>query len=91
MDDDRMTQFMKEFQENTMRDQTIARAEREQRAAKEARAELRDRFAMAALIGLVGNSARYRPNPVSAKEAWDWADMMLATRGDDHEPKGEQR
>ena len=57
-------------------------------ASKKERAELRDRFAMAALAKLVGNAV---PNPVSAKEAWEWADMMLATRGDDHEPKGEQR
>ncbi len=48
---------------------------------KKARAELRDRFAMAALKGMVGHD--HIPNLVDAKASWRWADLMLETREED--------
>lgn len=61
------------------REPTISGADREA-IGKAARAELRDRFAMAALRGLLGNIG-YLPNAGTAKQAWEWADLMLETRG----------
>ena len=50
-------------------------------AVSQARAELRDRFAMAALTGLLANSAlsglSYEP---IAEETYEWADAMLKAR-----------
>lgn len=59
------------------------RIEAEQ-AEKQARAELRDRFAMAALTGMltVGDSALPRPND-AAEWSYEYADAMLKARGDD--------
>ena len=48
---------------------------------KQARAELRDRFAIEALKILMPHAEV--PNPVTARKAWQWADMMLEMRGDD--------
>lgn len=42
-------------------------------------AELRDRFAMAALTGLLANS-HYHPSNVKAEEVYDLADAMLMQR-----------
>ena len=53
-----------------------------EQAAKEARAELRDEFAKAALIGLLasgGGSFTYE----KVREAWEIANAMLKARGDD--------
>jgi hypothetical protein len=47
-------------------------------AVSQARAELRDRFAMAALTGMVGCGDI--PNLIDAKAIWRWADLMLETR-----------
>ena len=55
-----------------------------ERARKQARAELRDRFAMAALTGLLaaGDAHAYNRAEMAA-EAWRQADAMLKARGDD--------
>ncbi len=66
------------------------RKEEEQRKAyaeqqrKQARAELRDRFAMAALTGLLANPAEARISPAEwTYDAYRFADAMLKARGDD--------
>lgn len=58
------------------------RIEAEQ-AAKQASAELRDRFAMAALTGLLaaGDAHAYNRDK-RAEIAWQEADAMLKARGD---------
>ena len=50
----------------------------------QARAELRDRFAMAALTGLLaaGDAHAYNRDEMAA-EAWRQADAMLKARGDE--------
>ena len=53
---------------------------------KQARAELRDRFAAAALTGLLvagDNFAQVYNRDEMAIEAWNQADAMLKARGDD--------
>lgn len=56
------------------------RIEAEQ-AEKQARAELRDRFAMAALTGLLANPSLERmPEDVWASDAYIFADAMLKAR-----------
>lgn len=84
MNDDRFRQLMQEFQEDVTRSQAAARAEAIERAAKEARAELRDRFAMAALTGFLaaGDSAPPRREE-RAKAVWEEADAMLKARGNE--------
>lgn len=59
------------------------RIEAEQ-AEKQARAELRDRFAMAALTGLLANGSFYLANHLAqrAKAVWAEADAMMKARGD---------
>ena len=53
-------------------------------ARKQARAELRDRFAMAALTGLLaaGDAHAFNRDEMAA-EAWRQADAMLKARGDE--------
>ncbi len=59
-----------------------------ERARKQARAELRDRFAMAALTGLFLIWDHSTPNrDQMAAEAWRQADAMLKARGDGEEMK----
>lgn len=59
------------------------RIEAEQ-AAKQARAELRDRFAMAALTGLLAFPAGgLDPNRRLANLAYEYADAMMKARGND--------
>jgi len=54
-----------------------------EQAAKQARAELRDRFAMAALTGLLGDpESSMESNDWLAKVAYEYADAMLKARGD---------
>lgn len=65
-------------EKEAQRERERAQQQTEQ-AAKQARAELRDRFAMAALTGLVGD---YHDN-AAAKLAYEYADAMLKARGDD--------
>ena len=51
---------------------------------KKARAELRDRFAMAALTGLLANPAEARISPAEwTYDAYRFADAMLKARGDE--------
>ena len=51
---------------------------------KQARAELRDRFAMAALTGLLANPAEARISPAEwTYDAYRFADAMMKSRGDD--------
>lgn len=54
-------------------------------ASAKARAELRDRFAMAALTGLLANGGFYLANHLEqrARTAWAEADAMLKARGDE--------
>ena len=52
-----------------------------ERARKQARAELRDRFAMAALTGMM--AANYEFTDRVVKETYEIADAMLKARGDD--------
>jgi len=54
-------------------------------ARTQARAELRDRFAMAALTGLLANGSFYLANHLDqrAKAVWAEADAMLKARGDE--------
>lgn len=59
-----------------------------EQAAKQARAELRDRFAMAALTGLLAypkDCEGESNNPLErfSKRAWEYADAMLKARGDE--------
>ena len=50
-------------------------------AAKQSRAELRDRFAMAALTGLLANPAEARISPAEwTYDAYRFADAMLKAR-----------
>ena len=50
----------------------------------QARAELRDRFAMAALAGLLANPAEARISPAEwTYDAYRFADAMLKARGDE--------
>ncbi|MCA3431655.1 MAG: hypothetical protein INF71_18790 [Roseomonas sp.] len=51
-----------------------------ERARKQARVELRDRFAMAALTGLL--AANYEFTDRVVEETWEIADAMLKARGD---------
>lgn len=53
-----------------------------ERAREQARAELRDRFAMAALEGFLAAGDPYDRDKMAA-EAWRQADAMLRARGDD--------
>lgn len=55
-----------------------------ERARKQARAELRDRFAIAALTGLLaaGDALAYNRKE-NAEEAWAQADAMMKARGDE--------
>ncbi len=58
-----------------------------EQAAKQARSELRDRFAGYALIGLLaarnlGEAVADRAFMIVAAEAWRQADAMLKARGD---------
>ena len=57
-----------------------------EQAAKQARAELRDRFAMAALTGLLASPSDCQgasKNPLErfSERAWEYADAMLKARG----------
>ena len=52
-----------------------------ERARKQARAELRDRFAMAALTGLLAAGSMWSGE--AADEAWKQADAMLKARDND--------
>jgi hypothetical protein len=52
-------------------------------ARKQARAELRDRFATAALTGLLAYPHGVAMPEQIAKRAWDFADAMLKARGDE--------
>lgn len=54
-----------------------------EQAAKQARAELRDRFAMAALTGMLADSKLRGPQADFARDAYQMADAMLKARGDD--------
>ena len=56
----------------------------EEQQRKQARVELRDRFAGYALIGLLANGGFYLANHLEqrAKAAWAEADAMLKARGD---------
>ena len=54
-----------------------------ERARKQARAELRDRFAIAALTGLKANPDFDGTKHDYAKIAYEYADAMLKARGDD--------
>ena len=55
-----------------------------EQAEKQARAELRDRFAMAALTGLLANPSHDMLSPEEwASDAYNIADAMLKARGDD--------
>lgn len=65
-----------------MTDEQLARLLREQQAEAQARAELRDRFAIAALTGLLaaGDALAYNRNEM-AIEAWKQADAMMKARG----------
>ena len=57
-------------------------------ARKQARAELRDRFAMAALTGLVSDPECGRfTAAVVADSAYEYADAMMKARGDGEEMK----
>lgn len=59
---------------------------------RQERQELRDRFAMAALTGILMVGDRALPRPIVAAEwSYEYADAMMKARGDGHEPKGEQR
>jgi hypothetical protein len=61
-----------------------AQAREEARLAEEAkaRAELRDRFAGYALIGLLsGGECKYLKDEAVANRAWEQADAMLKARG----------
>ena len=65
------------------REPTISGADREA-IGKAARAELRDRFARAALIGLLAageNCAQVYNRDEIAIEAWNQADAMMKARG----------
>jgi hypothetical protein len=62
------------------REPTISKADCEA-ISKAARAELRDRFAMAVLAGLAVNSATYRPE-YAAWAAYQYADAMMKARGE---------
>jgi hypothetical protein len=63
------------------REPTISKADCEA-ISKAARAELRDRFAMAALTGLAVDNETYRPDPgYAAFRAYQYADAMLKARG----------
>ena len=61
-----------------------AKRKEAEQAAKQARAELRDRFAMAALTGLLaaGDAHAFNRDEMAA-EAWRQADAMLKARGDE--------
>ena len=52
-----------------------------ERARKQARAELRDRFAMAALTGLLAAGSMWSGE--AADEAWKQADAILKARDND--------
>jgi hypothetical protein len=61
-----------------------AQAREEARLAEEAkaRAELRDRFAGYALIGLLsGGECKYLKDEAVANRAWEQADAMMKARG----------
>jgi hypothetical protein len=65
------------------REPTISDADREA-IGKAARAELRDRFAMAALTGLLANPAEARISPAEwTYDAYRFADAMMKARGDE--------
>ena len=53
-------------------------------ASKKERAELRDRFAMVALTGMLTVGDKALPRPIDAAEwSYEYADAMLNARGDD--------
>ncbi|MFN7882996.1 MAG: hypothetical protein ACK5PF_08295 [bacterium] len=61
-----------------------AREEAMLREKAAARAELRDRFAMAALTGLLANPAEARISPAEwTYDAYRFADAMMKARGDE--------
>jgi len=75
--------LMRKMCDSVLRDMQPQVVEAEQ-AAKQARAELRDRFAGHALEGLLaaGDAHAYNRDEMAA-EAWRQADAMLKARGDD--------
>ncbi|MFN7882438.1 MAG: hypothetical protein ACK5PF_05420 [bacterium] len=79
--DDQMKIFEREFREDMARASLVDAAAMAEKEARDARAELRNRFAMAALTGLLMNGDRALPRPIDAAEwAYEYADAMLATR-----------
>jgi hypothetical protein len=66
----------------TAQAEEIGRQHQYQKAVKKARAELRDRFAGYAIIGLLaaGDAHLYNRDEMAA-EAWEQADAMLKARG----------
>lgn len=67
-----------EYIEDMARARVVDAAAMAEKEARDARAELRDRFAVEALKTLMPHAEV--PNPVTARKAWQWADMMIATR-----------
>lgn len=83
LDDERWREFQKQYQQDMMQQRAVERAEAIERATKQARAELRDRFAMAALTGLLADpSVRDRNFDLLALNAYEVADAMLLRRRD---------
>ena len=64
-----------------MTDEQLARLLREQQAEAQARAELRDRFAMAALTGLLAYPEEGGAPQRYSEIAYEYADAMLKARG----------
>lgn len=84
-DDERWREFQKQYQQDMMQQRAVERAEAIERATKQARAELRDRFAMAALTGLLAYDTAAMNDNIEgfAKHAYQFADAMLKARGDE--------
>lgn len=76
--DNHMKKFEREYREDMARARLVDAAAAAEKEARYARAELRDRFAVEALKTLMPHAEA--PNPVTARKAWQWADMMIATR-----------
>ena len=76
--DNQMKKLEREYQEDMARACLVDAAAMAEKEARDARAELRDRFAMAALQSMLPHAEV--PNPVTARKAWQWADIMIATR-----------
>ena len=64
-----------------MTDEQLARLLREQQAEAQARDELRDRFAMAALTGLLADHTMDIAVTEFADLSYEYADAMLKARG----------